>query len=123
MLEADITEADLMHRFDEFLRKLVTHPPSTEAEQRPPTVEQRPKVETVELAESPRQTLLHSDRSRRRRVLVMSRSGVLAAVALQPKRPILMMLRRGRMGSRVPIWTVCAFSTSSTVSDGSAISS
>ena len=47
LLEADITEADLMHRFAEFLRKILTRPPSPEAEQRLPTVEQRPKMETV----------------------------------------------------------------------------
>ena len=53
LLEADITEADLMHRFAEFLRKVLPRPPSPEAEQRLPTVEQRPKLETVELADTP----------------------------------------------------------------------
>ena len=55
LLEADITEADLMHRFAEFLRKVLPRPPSPEAEQRLPTVEQRPKMETVELADTPQQ--------------------------------------------------------------------
>ena len=58
LLEADITEADLMHRFAEFLRKVLPHPPFPEAEQSPPTVEQRPKIETVELAETPQETMV-----------------------------------------------------------------
>ena len=44
-----------MHRFVEFLRKVLPRPPSLEAEQRLPQVEQRPKIETVELADMPRQ--------------------------------------------------------------------
>ena len=55
LLEADITEADLMHRFAEFLRKVLPRPPSPEAEQRLPTVEQRPKMEAVELTDTPQQ--------------------------------------------------------------------
>ena len=58
LLEADITEADLMHSFAEILRKVLPHLPSREAEKSPPTVDQRPKIETVVLAESPRRTLV-----------------------------------------------------------------
>ena len=57
LLEAHITEADLIHRFADFLRKVLPRPPSSEAEQRLPTVEQRPKMEMemVELADTPQQ--------------------------------------------------------------------
>ena len=58
LLEADITEADLMHRFAEFLRKVLPCPPSPVAEQRPPKVEQHPKMEKVALADTPQQTLV-----------------------------------------------------------------
>ena len=58
MLAADITEADLMHRFAEFPPKVLPHPPSPEVEQRPSTADQRPKIKTVELADTPQQTLV-----------------------------------------------------------------
>ena len=58
LLEADITEADLMNRFAELPRKVLQHPPSPEAKQRPPTMEQRNKIQTVDLAESPLQMLV-----------------------------------------------------------------
>ena len=51
LLEADITEAD-------FLRKVLPQPAPPKAPHRLPSAEQRPKIETVELAETPRQTLV-----------------------------------------------------------------
>ena len=58
MLEGDITAADLMHRFADFLRKVLLQPTPPKAGQRLPSVEQRPEIETVELAEKPQQTLV-----------------------------------------------------------------
>ena len=51
LLEADITEADLIHRFADFLRKVLPRPP-------PPEAEQRPKIDTVEIGDTPQQTLV-----------------------------------------------------------------
>ena len=53
-----MTEADLMHRFADFLRKILPRPAPQKAQQRLPTAEQRPKIETVDLAETPRKTLV-----------------------------------------------------------------
>ena len=47
-----------MHRFAEFLRKVLPQLTPPMAGQRLPTVEQHPKIEMVELAETPRQTLV-----------------------------------------------------------------
>ena len=58
LLEAEITEADLMHRFADFLRKVLPQPTPPKAPQCLPSAEQRPKIETVELTETPRQTLV-----------------------------------------------------------------
>ena len=55
---ADITEADLMHRFADFLRKVLPQSAPRRAGNVSPTVEQRPKVGTVELGETLRQTLV-----------------------------------------------------------------
>ena len=58
LLEAYYTEADLMHRFADFLRKVLPQPTPPKAPQRLPSAKQRPKIVTVELAETPRQTLV-----------------------------------------------------------------
>ena len=58
LLEADITEADLMHRFADFLRKVLAQPTPPKAGQRLPSIEQRPEIGTVELAETPLHTLV-----------------------------------------------------------------
>ena len=57
-MEADITEADLMHRLADFLRKVLPPPAPQKAPQRLPTAEKCPKIETVDLAKTPRQTLV-----------------------------------------------------------------
>ena len=57
LFEADITKADLMHKFAEFLRKVLPQPPPPKAEQRLPSFEQHLKIETVELAKTPRHAL------------------------------------------------------------------
>ena len=104
LLEADITEAELIHRFSNFLRKVLPRQAPHKAAQRLPSAEQRPKIETVELAETPRQTLVNSGRRRRPAVLVMRcRSRGLAAVAMLPERPIPTTISEGSMRSRVPI--------------------
>ena len=46
LLEADITEVDLMHSFADFLRKVLPKPTPPKATQRLPLAEQRPKIET-----------------------------------------------------------------------------
>ena len=58
LLDADITEEDLMHWFADFLHKVLPQPKPPTTGQRLPAVEQRPEIETVELAEKPQQTLV-----------------------------------------------------------------
>ena len=58
LLEADITEADLMHRCADFLRRVLPQPAPPKAGQRLPSYEQLPEIETIKVGETPRQTLV-----------------------------------------------------------------
>ena len=58
MLEANINEADLIHRLADFPRKVLPEPAHTKAPQRLPSAVQRPKIETAETAETPQHILV-----------------------------------------------------------------
>ena len=56
LLEADVTEAELMHRFVDFQPKVLLQPSPPKAPQRLLSAEQRPKIETLELAKTSQQS-------------------------------------------------------------------
>ena len=58
LLEADINGAVLIHRFADFLRKVLPQPAPKKTPQRHPSADQRHKIETVDIAETPQQSLV-----------------------------------------------------------------
>ena len=92
LLEDDINGLDLIHSFADFLRRVLPQPATQKKPQRHPEPGRAPKIEMVDMAETPK------------RVLVTGcRNAGLAAVAKMLKRPILMTMSEGSMRSRVPI--------------------
>ena len=57
-LEDDIKETELIHRFADFLSKLLPQPAPQKTPQRQTSAEQHHKIETVETAETPQHSLV-----------------------------------------------------------------
>ena len=55
---ADIKETELIHRFADFLRKVLLQLAPQKKPQRHPSAEQRSKIETVEETETPQHSLV-----------------------------------------------------------------
>ena len=107
LLEADIKETDLIHRFADFPHKVLPQAAHQTTPQRHPPTEPRPKIEMVDIAATPQLSHYHSGRSFHLWVMRASvsrcRNVALAAVAKMPKRPILMTMCEEFMWSRVNI--------------------